>query len=225
MATVKIEVRISVDAIQFERVGNKVCLCGNSHQKAAETAWVDAFDEHPGFIGRIDWGNDHHRHDCYIDEIEYDDDGNEVARRTWWPARRGGQEVLVCEGGGEASPEVVEALRRARDIESTACNAALAAADEDCGTTDEDRAEDDQAGYWLGEIRRAERESEQVARIAARIALLPPALAKLAGETVARLSGASRSTRKRAWRTLRANIGAEATLALQGAVTGFGRQN
>ena len=231
MATVRIEVQISVDAIQFDRAGNKVCLCGNSHQEAAEAAWVDAFDEHPGFVGRIKWGHDG-RHTYYIDRIEYDDDGDEIARTTWWPVRRDGPEVLVCEGDGEAPPEVVEALRRARDIETEAWEAAWAAADEDCNTTDEERAEDDQANYWLEEMRQGERQAKQAARqaeraarIAARIALLSPDLAALATKTVARLAGASRSTRKRAWRSLRAKIGGEATVVLQAAVTGFGRQN
>jgi len=225
MATVRIEVTIRVDAIQFERVGNEQCLCGNSHQKAAEAAWVDAFDAHPDITGRIAWGHDLHRHAYYLDEIQCNEDGEELSRVTWWPVRRDGQEVLVSEGGGQAPTAVIEALVRAREAEVKAWEAAAVAADEDCGTTDEDRAEDDQADYWLGEISRAEREAKQVARIAARIALLPPDLAKLAGEAVARLRGASRSMRKRLWRTLRAKIGAEATADLQVAVTGFARRN
>jgi len=219
MATAKrTEVSISVDAIQFEQAGDALCLCGNSHQEAAEAAWVEAFDKHPGFLGRIDWGKDHRRHDYYIDEIAYDDDGEEVSRVTWWLARRGGHEVLVCEGGGDASPEVIEALRRARDIESAAWDAAWAAADADCGTTDEDRAADDQADCEADQ-------ADQADRIAVQIALLPPALAALAVKTLARLAGASRTTRRRAWRKLRAAIGADATAQLKAGFRGCARAN
>jgi hypothetical protein len=221
--TEQIEVAIIVNRIQFERCGNKLCLCGNSHQEVAETAWIDALAE-AGIDGKIEYGNDAGKTDYYITETWRDgEDGDEEEyERVWWPSchgpNRDARKDLACATTGlEPSADVLAAWHAAEEAEYAAACAAHQAADDDCSTTDDERARDDQAWYWQEVMRRDEADAAAKAKLDALLADKPEAI-KVA---LADLAGKSRSARKRMWRGLRATIGAAATAELQAAVTGF----
>ena len=220
----KIEVTIIRDRVQFERVAQAVCLCGDSHQDAAMHAWVDFLAE-AGVDGQLDYGCDITKCHYFVREFWQEgeeDDEEEQRSRVWWPW----QDTLACaEEGREPSAEVLAAWRAAQHAESDAWVAAAEAATADCSTTDKDRAEDEQARYWLGEMRQAARDAERATLIQRVLVRLRADGAAKAREIIAAIPGKSRSTRKRAWRKLRAAIGAEATAELQAALMGFARRN
>ena len=228
MATAKkIKVQIIVNQIQFERCGNKQCLCGNSHQEAAERAWIDALGE-AGIDGKIEYGNDAGRTDYYITETwrEGEEGDEEEYERVWWPSCHGpnadSYKDLVCRETGLApEADVIAAWHAAEEAEYAAWAAAEQAADDDCSTTDEDRARDEQAWYWREVMRLDAQAAEAAAKLEAALAGKPPEVRA----ALADLPQKSRSARKRMWRGLRAKIGAEATAELQALVTGFPKRN
>jgi len=224
MATEIRSADVVANEIRFERCSGKMCLCGNSHTEAAWKAWLDAVDRAevgPGVFAnaKIGCGNNPGEMRMYVFE---ETDGEE---RTWiGPGHGHALPYCIEEGHYDASPpaEVLAAFSALEEADSAGCDAADAAADEDCMTTPEEVTAWEAARESERQARLAEAEKRRQAAIEeATTGLSPELTMKIATAT----AGRSRSTRKRLWRSLRAEIGEERTAAIQAAAPGFAKRN
>ena len=221
MATEIRSADVVANKIRFEMRGRgKLCLCGNSHTEAAWKAWLETVDRAevaPGVFANAKIGCGNNPGDVKMYVVE-ETDGEE---RTW----SGHPQPHCIEAGHyEALPaaEVLAAFAAIAEADDAGMDAADAASDEDCTTTPEEVTAWEAARESERQARLTEAEKRRQAAIEeATTGLSPELTMKIATAT----AGRSRSTRKRLWRSLRAEIGEERTAAIQAAATGFTRRN
>jgi len=212
-------ISIKRNRIAFEHMES--CLCGNSHQEAAQSAWLDAasaivgdlvidaeigYDNDPGAVGR------------YVESqiVAAQEEESDEEALTW--AMDGPKIHCITSGHYDEPPpaEVIAAFAALDAADDAAMEAAYAAYIADCSTTDEDWEAVEAEGQARAEVARAEAQAAYAAAVdrAAKAASLP-------AELVARLLAMpdrSRSTRRRTWRAVRTAAGEEVTRMLQAVV-------